>query len=273
MTYKNQTEYLKTDIEKILAQHIRVVEENMKRITGKNKDDIQKNLSVSLDQLKKDMTHLMGVKVQATDRAESANVVFVKSEGINDASTASEFVVKIIQKDAHINKGDVHILGTFMIPNPPPKGPQRNQKELNTFKVVFASRSQRPIPSEKPGKPRSLVTVLFDQMIKNPGILKHNDKIVSVNRQIPNYLLNHKKELEKIGDAIRKGQKGPNEKSIYQTKVVFVASLNTVQLKFKKRDPNAKWTVLQQDSKEFEKNIIDHLKKIQIDYIIDEKQI
>jgi gas vesicle protein len=56
MTYKNQTEYLKTDIEKILAQHIRVVEENMKRITGKNKDDIQKNLSVSLDQLKKDMT-------------------------------------------------------------------------------------------------------------------------------------------------------------------------------------------------------------------------
>ena len=52
MTYKNQTEYLKTDIEKILAQHIRVVEENMKRITGKNKDDIQKNLSVSLDQLK-----------------------------------------------------------------------------------------------------------------------------------------------------------------------------------------------------------------------------
>ena len=63
MTYKNQTEYLKTDIEKILAQHIRDVEENMKRITGKNKDDIQKNLSVSLDQLKKDMTHLMGVKV------------------------------------------------------------------------------------------------------------------------------------------------------------------------------------------------------------------
>ena len=68
------------------------------------------------------MIHLIGVKVQATDRAESANVVFIKSEGINDAHTASEFVVKIIQKDAHINKGDVHILGTFKIPNSPPKG-------------------------------------------------------------------------------------------------------------------------------------------------------
>ena len=51
MTYKNLTDYLKTDIEKILAQHIITLEENIKRITGKNKDDIQKNLSVSLDQL------------------------------------------------------------------------------------------------------------------------------------------------------------------------------------------------------------------------------
>lgn len=271
MTYKNQTEYLKADIEEILAKHIEAVEENIKRINGKFKEDIQKNLSASLDQLKRDMTHLMGVKVQATDRAESANVVFVKSEEITDARSANEFLTKIIQKDAHINRGDIHFLGTSKIPNPPPKGPQKSQKELNTFKVVFASKSQRPIPSDKAGKPRSLVTVLFDQMIKNPGMLNHNGKFVSVNRQIPKYLLNHKRELEKIGDAIRKG-KGQNGKSIYQTKVVYVASLNTVQLKFKKRDPNAKWTVLQQDTKEFEKSILDHLKKFKIDYIIDEKR-
>ena len=91
----------------------------------------------------------MGVKVQATDRAETANVVFVKSEGITYANSASDFVVKLIQKDANIKKGDVHILWNFKIPNPPPKGPQGNQKEFSAFKVVFASRSQRAIPSEK----------------------------------------------------------------------------------------------------------------------------
>ena len=105
MTYKNQTEYLKTDIETILAKHIEAVEENIKRITRKNKEDIQKNLPASIDLRKKDMTHLMGVKEQPTDRAESANVVFVKAKAY--ANSASEFVVKIIQKDAHINKDDI----------------------------------------------------------------------------------------------------------------------------------------------------------------------
>ena len=50
MTYKNQTEYLKTDIETILSiENIEAVEENIKLIPGKNKEDIQKNLSASFD--------------------------------------------------------------------------------------------------------------------------------------------------------------------------------------------------------------------------------
>ena len=237
-------------------------------ISQANKNKIMQNIDKEMQNLKEKINDRMTIASQEHDRKGSYDVIFLTSNHIKSSVQARTFVAEVIKKDPNVDGLRVSVSSAVEMP-------KKGKDGKTTFKVNLPPKTLVAMPGKDYTK--SLTQIFMQAITKDNKLLTvENGDSISVARQVPKYLMPKKKELDQIAYEVRKigkSDKNKGKKSKFQTKVNYVANINDMVFKIKKRDEKD-WIIVEREgNKDLGKEISDRMKKIESTHLINEKEI
>ena len=272
MVFKNYIEYLVNDLNTIIENQMKSMQDkylnDTSSISQANKNKIMQNIDKEMQNLKEKINDRMTIASQEHDRKESNDVIFLTSNHIKSSVQARTFVAEVIKKDPNVDGLRVSVSSAVEMP-------KKGKDGKTTFKVNLPPKTLVAMPGKDYTK--SLTQIFMQAITKDNKLLTvENGDSISVARQVPKYLMPKKKELDQIAYEVRKigkSDKNKGKKSKFQTKVNYVANINDMVFKIKKRDEKD-WIIVEREgNKDLGKEISDRMKKIESTHLINEKEI
>ena len=272
MVFKNHIQYLVNDLNTIIENQIKSMQDeylnDTSSISQANKNKIMQNIDKEMQNLKEKINDRMTIASQEHDRKESNDVIFLTSNHIKSSVQARTFVAEVIKKDPNVDGLRVSVSSAVEMP-------KKGKDGKTTFKVNLPPKTLVAMPGKDYTK--SLTQIFMQAITKDNKLLTvENGDSISVARQVPKYLMPKKKELDQIAYEVRKigkSDKNKGKKSKFQTKVNYVANINDMVFKIKKRDEKD-WIIVEREgNKDLGKEISDRMKKIESTHLINEKEI
>lgn len=245
---------LQQDLDKVLTNgNSKILELLKPNMSNNNKDKVKSLLREMIAHIH-DRTQ---IELQRAQRKETENSVFISGDTLKSKTDVENLVfgtLKTKYKSEEIGYVDVERIKT-------------KNKNKQLYKVQLKSRHEQKVVIEKNGKQAkvSLTTALHSIVRDKPEILKpKRGKQITMQRQIPGYLHDHKKSIDHIAKIIRDTQK-------FQTKTNFNVKENAINAKYRKNKKSG-WKCMFEEPEDLPDDIQEKLEEMDWpDYINDEK--